>query len=114
MKTHHAWLCIGPAVAGVLDCGLTLRGQSTIYWEGQYQDAVEGNPVFLGILRLHPLLFAIVSLLCLGLLCLSVLCFPTPAAKIIAWVLLVCHTFGVATWLIRPLPYGVLSCVVLF
>ncbi len=62
IKRSHARLYCGPAIVCLLDCVLTLYGQPPSYWAGQYHQAVEYNPPFLWLLRLHPLAFSIVAL----------------------------------------------------
>ena len=50
-------LCIPPIVLCILDQSITLLGQHSQYWKGDYQTAMEGCPPFHWLLQQHPLAF---------------------------------------------------------
>src|SRR5262249_8949604 len=107
-------LWLSPAVFCLLDFGLTLHGQPAAYWAGQFGQAVEANPPFLWLLRLHPLGFAAGVLTWLGLLGSLVLLLPEGLARALAFVALVAHTLGAGSWLVHADGSGWLACVGLF
>jgi len=50
-------LCLAPALLSALDCTVTLFGQSSQYWAGNYGHVNEGSPTFCQLLQVHPAAF---------------------------------------------------------
>lgn len=113
MKRSHFWLCCGPAIFCVLDCVLTLHGQPQSYWAGQYHEAVEFNPPFLWLLRLHPLGFSFGVLVWLLLVTSFILWLPDGLARGLAFVVQFAHTLGASSWLLQANGLGLLAAVAL-
>jgi hypothetical protein len=111
---HRLGFCLAPALFCLLDAGLTLHGQPAAYWAGQFGQAVEANPPFLWLLRLHPLAFAAGVLGWLVLLGSLVLLLSAGLARALAFVALFAHTLGAASWLVDAGGSGWLACVGLF
>jgi hypothetical protein len=108
---HRLGFCLAPAVFCLLDAGLTLHGQPAAYWAGQFGQAVEANPPFLWLLRLHPLGFAAGVLGWLGVLVSLVLLLPEGVVRALAFVALFAHTLGAGSWLVHAGGSGWLACV---
>src|SRR5205823_11479721 len=111
MEGKRAWLCLGPLLLCLLDGVLTLAGQPGEYWQGDFEQAVEWNPVGRWPLQRHPLLFVAV-LACwmagfTGAICLL----PGNLTRPVAFAVQVGHTLGAASWLVRSGVYGWLACV---
>ena len=51
-------LCVPPLLLLILDVSLTLLGQSSAYWAGDYSAVREGSPTFHHLLAIHPAAFA--------------------------------------------------------
>ncbi len=111
MRNGRVWLCVGPLLLCLLDGGLTLQGQSDAYWDGQYEQAREFNPLGLWPLQQHPLLF-LAALLCWGLaFCASILYLPENLARPLSFAVQFGHTLGAASWVVRLGAFGWLLCV---
>jgi uncharacterized damage-inducible protein DinB len=86
-----------------------MAGQDQAYWAGDLERVNELNPVGWILLRWHPLVFVGGILLWMATFC-TILCWlPTRLAVLCALGLVVAHTFGATTWLVRwdgpyPLP----------
>jgi hypothetical protein len=113
MNRGHVWLCYGPAIFCILDCVLTLHGQPPSYWAGQFEQAVEFNPPFLWLLRLHPLAFSVGVLVWLLLASSFILWLPDGLSRGLAFVVQFAHTLAAASWLLQANSLGFLSAVAL-
>jgi hypothetical protein len=111
MRTGRGWLCIGPLLFCLLDGGLTLQGQPDAYWAGQYDWAVELNPLGRWPLQAHPAWFA-AALLCWALaFCSAILYLPDNLARPFSFAVQFGHTLGAASWLARLGVSGWILCV---
>lgn len=94
-------LCLPPLLLGALDCGLTLRGQSAAYWQGNYNDVNEASPFLNRLLHVHPRAFvagmaALATIFVAMILLLSdVLALMTSIAVTMG------HMMGSISWLLR-------------
>jgi hypothetical protein len=111
MRQGRAWLCIGPVFFCLLDGVLTLLGQSDAYWNGQYEQARELNPLGLWPLQQHPALFAAALLGWVGVFGTAIFCLPSNLARPLAFAVQFGHTLGAASWLVRLGTFGWLACV---
>lgn len=102
--TRQVWLCL-PAVAMYLaDVGLTLSGQSSAYWQGNYGEAHEVNPIANWLLVRTPWLFLATALLWFAVYTVVMVFAPRMVARGLSLFVTVAHAFGAASWLI---PHGV-------
>jgi len=108
------WLCCAPAALIALDVGLTLRGQPPVYWQGQYDTALELNPPACWALRQHPALFVAAGALWLAAVCALVLYLPRRAARGLALLTVCGHTCGAASWLVAGFAQGWALAALLF
>ena len=94
------WLAIAPMVLAFVDLYITFAYQPTAYWLGQYSVAVEGNPIALMVMWIHPLmLVACVMIWCIGVSFLIVH-LPRRWALDLASVLIIGHTITVCAWFV--------------
>ncbi len=97
------------AVLFVADAGLTLAGQSSAYWSGDYGAAVEGNPIAHPLLVLSPWLFAGLAAVWLLVFSAVIMFWRHPAAIGIAVFIAVAHAIGGASWITRVGSWGLLA-----
>jgi hypothetical protein len=100
------WLCLPPAALAVLDGILTLCGQSSDYWSGDFSAVCESNPLAWVFLRWHPLAFV----LGLAAWTLAILfagaAMPRLFAVPVLFTVFVVHSLGGASWLVRYGGWG--------
>jgi hypothetical protein len=101
MLRQRLWLCLPPVLCCCLDATLTLTGQPTAYWAGDFAAVREANPVCSVLLQLHPLAFGVGMLVWAAAFTLAVLRFPRGAAAVLACGLAFCHAFAASSWLVR-------------
>ncbi len=100
------WL-LGLVVAiGLADVGLTLQGQPSTYWLGDYGRAVEANPIARLFVCRHPLAFAGMAAVYLLALLIALRTLPHRGACWLALAVVCGHTVGVGAWLLRMGPTG--------
>lgn len=109
----RAAMAVGPLAMAGLDLGLTLAGQSPVYWQGAYDLALEANPLAYRILCRGPYVWAMMGAVWVLAIALVMIRLPLPAARLIAFALLVGHAVGAFTWLVR-MPYGYLGVLAVF
>lgn len=114
MTRRKIWLCVPPFALCMLDQGITLLGQRSEYWAGDYSVANEGNPWFLWLLRQHPLAFEAGIAAWVSVFCVVILTLPRRAAMTISIAIVLGHTWGTATWMLHVLPYGYWIALSLF
>ncbi|MFN7334154.1 MAG: hypothetical protein ACK5TC_03750, partial [bacterium] len=54
---------IVPVSLCLLDIVLTLCGQSSAYWDGEFRDVTEASPAFATYLAIHPVVFVVAGLM---------------------------------------------------
>jgi hypothetical protein len=101
MRCSRVWLCLPPGILVLLDGVLTLQGQPSRYWAGDFALRRELNPVIDLLLAWHPgaflLAWAAWSLLIVSLIFFS----PVRIAFLVALVGTIGHVCGAASWLVE-------------
>jgi hypothetical protein len=97
-------LALLPAAVCLLDVALTLHGQPAAYWQGDYSQANEGNPLPRLFLEAHPLAF-VAGVVGWVVFCVTFLLVAPRRLAILAWqALLLGHTVGASSWLLLGWP----------
>ncbi len=112
--TRRLWLCICPAAVCVLDQAITLWSQPAGYHQGNYALAVEASPPFKWLLRQHPLAYVGGAAAGLGVYMAILLLSPRRFAMTASIVIILGHSWGTATWLIRHVGHGYWLAMALF
>jgi uncharacterized membrane protein YciS (DUF1049 family) len=94
----------------LIDLTVTLTGQPEPYWNGQYSHAKEGNPIPRWLLNQHPLALISVILIWIALFSSAILLLSKPAARVVAFAVMLGHTCAAAGWLLQT-PLGIILCV---
>lgn len=106
-------LAIAPITMASADLALTFCGQTDTYWHGDYQAAVEANPVARVLLETHPMALLSASVLYLAIMACLILQLRSDFARPFALFFTLVHAFGASTWLLR-LPGGIAYCVAIW
>lgn len=93
------WLLVPPTAICLLDYGLTLAGQSNVYWSGDYTAVNEGSPSFAYYLTVHPLVAVAAGFVWIAIFSTIILLLPETISLIVAIAVLFGHTFGALSWL---------------
>jgi hypothetical protein len=109
----RAWLCVPPLVGFALDVTHTLLGQDECYWHGQYETALESNPLAHPFLACHPLAFLGGAIVCAALGTSLIYFWKHRLAVVIALLWTMGHAIGSASWLARHGPIGWIAAIVL-
>lgn len=107
-------LCLPAILACALDDSLTLVGQSSAYWEGNYATANEASPTFNQLLRIHPAAFAGGGIVWAAMFTGVLLLVPDALAIVLCIAITFGHTAGAATWLLWHFRFGYQMCNGLF
>lgn len=99
-SARSLWLIVPPALMALLDAGITLYGQSSAYWSGNYAAVSEASPSFAGYLAIHPLCFLTVIFVWIVIFSLIVLLLPETPGLCVSVAVLLGHMFGTSTWLL--------------
>ena len=86
-----------------MDAGLTLCGQSELYWNGQQSDVNELFPLFEMALYHGPLAFIKLYSIWLIVFSIGIIFLPEFLAKVLSLALVNGHTFGAISWIIYDL-----------
>jgi hypothetical protein len=108
------WLCVPFAVLAAIDFGLTLRGQSPAYWQGNHNAVNEIFPLFAWGLRYGPIPFLFIGLLWVLVFSALIMVLPDIASQILSLALVIGHTWGAMTWLAYRLMVEYHLCILLF
>ncbi len=100
------WLVLLPIAVCLADVGLTLQGQPAEYWQGEYRVANEANPLPHFFLEWHPLAFAGLALAWIAVFAIVILILPRRWALCTCLAVIVGHTIGTLSWLLRNRPFG--------
>ncbi|MCH8969161.1 MAG: hypothetical protein IIA66_08595, partial [Planctomycetes bacterium] len=106
MRKKTVWLCVAPFALCMLDQGITLVGQSSAYWAGDYSVAIEGNPWFQWLLQQHPLAFEAGIFAWVAVFCGLILVLPRRVAMTISVAIVLGHAWGASTWIFWKIPHG--------
>jgi hypothetical protein len=109
----HIWLCVAPLLFCLIDGAVTLHGQPAAYWAGQYDQAIEWNPLVRWFMVQHPLLLLLGACGRIFSFCALILLLPDNMARVVAFLVQLEHTIGAASWLTRFGMPGWAGCVVL-
>jgi hypothetical protein len=93
-------LCLPPVLLALLDGGLTLVGQSSDYWAGDYGDVNELSPTFHQLLAYHPLAYAGGFIAWVVMFVVLILLLPRTLALTASIAIAMSHTGGASTWLL--------------
>lgn len=107
-------LCLPTVPFCVLDASLTLAGQSSAYWGGDYAQVNEASPTFNHVLAVHPLAFVAGIAVWLGVVIGFLLLVPDTLALIASIAVVFGHTIGAATWLLWRFQFSYQLCNGLF
>lgn len=99
-------LCLPPVAFAALDGGLTLAGQSTVYWSGEYRSVNEASPTFHHLLAIHPLAFVAGIAVWVAVFCGFILLVSETWALVASLTVTNGHAAGAATWLLWRFQYG--------
>ncbi len=110
---NKVWLCLPPFIFCLLDQGVTLWSQSEEYWGGNYDDALEGNPLMRRLLSQHPMAFeaGLVGWMLLFLLAIGFL--PRRLAMTLSVGITFGHLWGAVSWIMYAALYGYWICLAL-
>lgn len=112
-RPRSLWLVVPPILMCCFDFGLTLYGQSDVYWSGNYQDINEISPSFAKYLSMHPMVFVASVLLWIGIFASLIALLPEKLGMTLSIGIVLGHMAGAASWLaFRFGSYQ--SCNVLF
>ena len=114
MKARLVGLCLPPLLLCALDGSLTLAGQSSDYWAGQFSQVNEGSPTFHHLLALHPAAFAAGIVCWAAMFAAVILLLPDLGALILSIAVTFGHMAGAATWLLWRFQFGYQACNALF
>jgi hypothetical protein len=103
---RRVWLLYPVAVLFIADVGLTLAGQPTAYWAGNYATAIESNPLVRPLLAHSPGVFVAVAMTWLAMLSAVILWWPLWAwgrrvTRVVAVISALAHAVASASWLVR-------------
>jgi hypothetical protein len=107
-------LCLVPLLFCALDGTVTLVGQSSRYWEGNYRDVNEASPTFNHLLHAHPVAFLLGSAVWLLTFVGIILLLPDTLALIVSIAVTFGHAAGAATWFLYQFQFGYQVCNGLF
>ncbi len=116
IKPQRYWLLLPFWVLAILDHLLTVIGQSDRYWQGNYHEASENNPLSIQLLFQSPLVFLTVFVagyLVIGFIILRVSC-RVSSALVLSFV--VGHAWGASSWfhVWISAPYDYFASILLF
>ena len=114
VKRRFLGLCLPPILLGSLDATLTLCGQSSVYWAGNYQYVNEMGGFLNQLLRIHPMVF--IAFICIEFALLS--SFILLVTDSIALWISIASTFsssvGACSWILYRFSYGYAICHLVF
>jgi hypothetical protein len=90
-----------PVSLCLLDIVLTLYGQSSAYWDGEFRDVTEASPVFAAYLAIHPVVFVVAGLVWIAVFTTLVATLPATLGSVVATAVSMGHAVGSLAWLIR-------------
>jgi len=109
---RHIWFLVPALGLYTADLGLTLAGQTAAYWNGDYSQAVEHNPLAYPILARHPVLFISAGVAWAAVFSTVIVLWRNRVSDWIAVLLAFGHAVGGSTWLARHGVGGLLLAIV--
>ncbi len=113
IRSRSLWLVVPPVFMCCLDFGLTLYGQSDVYWSGNYQDVNEISPSFGRYMSMHPMAFVAAGVLWIGVFSSLIALLPEKLGMTLSICIVLGHMAGAASWLAYRFG-SYQSCNVLF
>ncbi len=98
---RRLWLLLPALGLYGVDITVTLTGQSTAYWSGNYQQATEHNPFAHWLLSYDPRFFEIAAIVWATMFSTLVLVWRHWLSNTLAILLTIGHALGGSTWLAR-------------
>lgn len=98
---QRLWLAFPPALLCVADAALTLRGQPSAYWQGDFSQVLEFNPLGHVLLTYHPWAFAVGVAVYLVFFQLLMQLLIRRWVILLSFALTLGHVIGGAGWLAR-------------
>ncbi|MFN7447602.1 MAG: hypothetical protein ACK56W_11740 [Pirellula sp.] len=92
---------IVPVSLCLLDIVLTLCGQSSAYWDGEFRDVTEASPAFATYLAIHPVVFVVAGLMWIAVFTILVTTLPASPGRFVATAFSIGHAVGALAWLVR-------------
>jgi hypothetical protein len=111
-KSRRIWWIVPAWLWFAADLGLTLMGQSTEYWDGNYAQATEANPLAFHILTASPWLFVGLALAWAIFLGLLTIFWRRPLVTWIAIAMAVLHAIAGCSWFVRLGEWGWVLAIV--
>ena len=109
VRKRFLGLCIPSMLFAAMDYSLTLFGQSTEYWSGQFSHVNKALPFMSFLLRIHPVAYVAGCFMILFCLATFILLLSDTLALIVCMAASLSNTIGVSTWLLRY-PHGLQLC----
>lgn len=106
LRHRFLGLCLPPMAFCVLDAILTLAGQSSAYWAGNYNHVYEVSPTFNHLLATHPLAFVLGILAWMLVFSGIILLLPDTLSLIVSIAVTFGHMLGALTWQLWEFRYG--------
>jgi hypothetical protein len=92
---------VPPLIFYLADVSLTLAGQPSTYWRGNYAAVQEINPLAHFLLAYHPLAFLLPAAAWAVVFCTLILRARETLATALSFLITLAHSVGAATWLPR-------------
>ena len=92
------WLCLPPVLFALIDYLITMAGQPVEYWAGDYDAALESNPIVRWCMTVHPSLFHGLSLVWIVGFAAVIVKTPRPVARFVSLAIAFGHAFCIGTW----------------
>ena len=100
------WLCLPAVITHLFDSVVTLLGQSSEYWGGQYNQVTEFNPVSHFALVTHPLVYLVYTVLQFIIVSVLIIVFPLMISKVFSTAWTMGSATGIISWLIGRFSVG--------
>lgn len=107
-KNNRRLICCAPVVACLCDLTVTLSGQSSEYWSGNWAAVTEGNPIPRWLLTQHPLALCGGIAVWIALFCTAIIRLSPQPSRVVAFVVMLGHATAASTWLMNIRPWGIL------
>ena len=113
LAKKRLWLCLPPFTFCMLDQALTLWNQSQQYWSGNYDVALEGNPIMQRLLSQHPIIYEAGLIGWIVLFLLLIISLPKRVGMTLSVGITFGHLWGVVSWIMYTAFYGYWICLAL-